>query len=61
MKSDLEYVIDKLSSGVFVLKKAAEQTKITEQTLLRIRDRKTKSPGTLTINALKYYFMKAGE
>jgi predicted house-cleaning noncanonical NTP pyrophosphatase (MazG superfamily) len=61
MKSDLEYVIEKLSSGMFVLKRIAENTNITEQTLLRIRDKKTKSPGSLTVKALRDYFMKAGD
>jgi hypothetical protein len=61
MKSDLEYVIEKLKSGTFVLKRISERTNITEQTLLRIRDKKTKSPGALTVKALHDYFMKAGE
>jgi predicted house-cleaning noncanonical NTP pyrophosphatase (MazG superfamily) len=61
MKSDLEYVIEKLSSGMFVLKRIAENTNITEQTLLRIRDKKTKSPGALTVSTLKDYFMKASD
>jgi predicted house-cleaning noncanonical NTP pyrophosphatase (MazG superfamily) len=60
-KTDLDYVIEKLKSGTFVLKRIAERTHITEQTLLRIRDEKTKSPGGLTVKALRDYFMKAGE
>ena len=61
MKSDLDYVVEKLASGIFVLKRVSEGTDITEQTLLRIRDGKTKNPGSLTIKTLKEYFMKAGE
>ncbi len=61
MKSDLEYVIEKLSSGIFVLNKAADVTDINITTLMRIRDRKTKSPGSRTVETLKDYFMRAGE
>lgn len=61
MKPDLEYVKEKLNSGVFVLTKAANETGINLVTLMRIRDGETKSPGNLTIKALKEYFQKAGE
>lgn len=61
MKSDLDYVIEKLESGIFVLNKAADETGINITTLMRIRDRETKSPGSRTVQALKDYFQKAGE
>jgi hypothetical protein len=61
MKSDLQYVIDKLSSGIFVLKKCCNETGINITTLMRIRDGYTRSPGSRTIQTLKEYFMKAGE
>jgi hypothetical protein len=56
METDLEYVIRKLSSGIFVLSRIVDKTGLNMTTLLRIRDRITQSPGNSTVIALKNYF-----
>jgi hypothetical protein len=60
-EADLEYVIRKLSSGVFVLSRIVDKTGLNMTTLLRIRDRQTKSPGTSTVISLKDYFINASK
>jgi hypothetical protein len=59
-ESDLDYVKRKLGSGIFVLSRIADMTELNMTTLIRIRDEVTKSPGAITINLLKDYFMKSG-
>lgn len=61
MKTDLDYVIEKLQSGAFVLTKISDVTKISITTLMRIRDGVTTNPNSLTVNTLKDYFMRVGE